>query len=126
MVQGQEKAQLRTETRKLKPLAETLGHPEKIAHSAKIVLGRHQIMPFQQTGAQAQIDGKDCFLWAAAAGKFVGVIVETLSFAAAAAVEIQLAETLNRMKMADEQVAVEAGNCQTHWAVVVRPFVEVQ
>jgi hypothetical protein len=57
------------------------------------------------------------------------VVVETLTFAAAAAVEIQLAETLNRMKMADESIAVVAAfprNCQTGWVVVVRPFVEVQ
>lgn len=55
----------------------------------------------------------------------------TLTFAAAAAVEIQLAETLNRMKMADEcqWIAVAAAfprNYQTGWVVVVRPFVGVQ
>ena len=34
--------------------------------------------------------------------------METLKFAAAAAVEIQLAETSNRMKMADGSIAVAA------------------
>ena len=37
-----------------------------------------------------------------AAGRFVEVIVETMTFGAAAAVGIQLAETLNRIKMAEE------------------------
>lgn len=49
--------------------------------------------------------------------------------AAVAAVEIQLAETLYRMKMADEQVAVAAAvseTCQTGWVVVGQPFVEVK
>lgn len=99
----------------MKPLAVTQRHPEKIdAHWAQIVLGLHQTMPFQQTGVTTQIDGKGYFLWAAAAGRFVEVIVETLTFAAAAAVGIQLAETLNRMKMVDEQIAAAAAfprNC---------------
>ena len=74
------------ETRDLKSLAETQG--QKIAHWVQIVLGWHQIMPFQLTGAQAWIDGKDYFLWPVAAGRFVEV-AETLTFVEIAAEEIR-------------------------------------
>jgi len=56
--------------------------------------------------------------------------VETLMSVAVAVVGSQLAGTLDRMKMADGQVAAAAaavpGRCQTGWVVVVQPFVEVQ
>ena len=52
------------------------------------------------------------------------MIAEILKF-----VGIQLAETISRMKMTDEEVAVEAAfprNLQTGYLVVVRMFAEIQ